>query len=107
LMSATIQRPVHWRWFTLLTVFALCAMSALQPAWSGSQQINFELQSEILPDPSGDEKSTDNLAPGFTLAALLQPVQTILIPEAQSRVTGSDAYPGSILHGPPPPDYTA
>jgi hypothetical protein len=96
-MQASTSGTMQHLWLTLLVVFVFCVGMSNQLCLAESQQQPLELESCFVLGSSGDE-STSGSMPGLFVKEFLS-----LSPscgEALS-IVGSDAYPGSILHGPP------
>ena len=102
IMQVSTQRTVRNLWLLLIMVFVLCAGIISPVSWAGSQQQEIELESESEPEPSADDPLMTGFLPDQFTNELLQfpPIH----PETLSH-TGSDAYPGITLHGPPAPEY--
>ena len=102
-MQVSTQRTVQHLWLPLLMVFVLCAGFSNPVCWVENQQQVIELVSEYVPDsPEGDKLATgfmEDLAANEFLSFSSAP------PERLSSVTAGDAYPSSILHGPPALHY--
>ena len=102
-MQASTQNTVHHLWLPLLMVFVLCAGITNPVCWAESQQQEIELESEDEPNSSEGDKLTAGFIPGLIANDFLP--YSPALPETLSLVTGSDAYPSIILHGPPAPEY--
>lgn len=83
----------------------LCASTTLQSSWAESQLIKFELQSEIMPDSSDDDKKAGSIVSDFSQGVCPEVILKKNPAEVESHVTGSDAYSSLTLHGPPAPNY--
>ena len=82
-------------------VFVLCAGMISPVSWAESQQQVIELESESEPESSDDDQLHTGLLPGLigNKSLSLSPVLS------ETRLlSGSDAYPGFALHGPPATD---
>ena len=102
-MKVFTQRTLQNLWLPLLTVFVLSASLASPVCWAESQQQEIEMGSEGVPDSSEDDKLATGFLPGLLANEFL--LFSPVLPEWPSSVTVCDAYPSSILHGPPAPDY--
>ena len=102
-MKVFTQRTLQHLWLPLLTVFVLSASLANPVCWAESQQQEIELGSEEVLDSSEDDKLATGFMPGLIANEFLS--FSSVLPERVSPVTVCDAYPSSILHGPPAPDY--
>ena len=86
----------QWLALLMVFVFAVCASSSV--CWAESQVQEIELESGYVSDSSaGDTSISANLAVMYLNDLLL----VLNVAETLSVVSGSDAYPSSILHGPP------
>ena len=96
-MQASILKNLQHLWITLLVVFVFCVGVSNPICLAESQQQQVELESEFVRDFSDDVPASASL-PGFIVKELrsLSP----FCGEALS-IVGSDAYPGTTLHGPP------
>ena len=89
-------------WLLLLVVFVLCAGLSSPVGWAADLQQEIELVTEEVADPSEGNKTTT----GFIacLAASEHSPYFSILPKSLPSVSGSDAYPSLILHGPPTPN---
>lgn len=86
------------QWLALLMVFVLAACFSNSVCWAGSQFQEIELEYGYVPDSSESDTSISGTLPTkyhYDLRLVLN------VAEMLSVVSGSDAYPSSILHGPP------
>jgi hypothetical protein len=97
-MPDITQRTLRDLWLPLLLALVLCASVGNSVIWAESQTQEIELESGYAPNSSEDDTLTSGALP-------LQNVNNLLlarnVAELLSAVSGSDAYPGFILHGPP------
>ena len=97
-MPGITQNTLRDLWLPLLLAFVLCSSVGNSVVWAESQTQEIELESGYAPDSSEDDTLTSGALP-------LQNVNDLLlvmnVAELLSAVSGSDAYPGFILHGPP------
>ena len=101
-MQVSTQRTEQYLWLPLLMVLVLGAGFSNPVCCVESQQQTVGLASEDVADSSSDDK----LIAGFMSvlgANKFLPVSPV-IPERLLTVTGNDAYPSKILHGPPAAD---
>jgi hypothetical protein len=85
-------------WLPLLIVFVLFSTVCNPLCWTQSQYQEIEMVSGYIPDSTeGDRLSVASLPVKNTGDLLL----VLNVAELMSVVSGSDAYPSSILHGPP------
>lgn len=85
-------------WLPLLMVFVLATGFSNSVYWAETQYQEFKLESGYVPDASEGDMSTSGTLPVKYLYDLLL---VLNVAELMSVVSGSDAYPSSILHGPP------
>ena len=85
-------------WLPLLMVFVLATCFSNSVCWAESQYQEFELESGYVPDASEGDMSTSGILP---LKYLYDSLLVLNVAELLSVVGCSDAYPSSILHGPP------
>ena len=85
-------------WLPLLMVFVLAACFSNSVCWAESQVQEIELESGYVPDPAEGDTSISGTLPVKYVNDLLL---VLNVAEMLSVVSGSDAYPSSILHGPP------
>jgi hypothetical protein len=100
-MQASTQSTVQHLWLTLLVVFVFCASMTTQICRAESQQLQIELESEFVPSSSEDDILTTGFMPGLFANERL-PLSSTFDETLPPR--GSDAYPSTALHGPPPPN---
>jgi len=86
-------------WLPLLVIFVLCVSITNPVLWAETQLQEIELVSEGETDSSDDDKSITGFIPGLTTYDFPSPCR--IYSGKQPPVFGSDAYPSSILHGPP------
>lgn len=97
-MPIISQRTIQNLWLPLLMVFVLAACFSNPVCCAESQLQEIELESVYEPDSSEGDTSISAVLPVKFANDLL----TVLNVAAMlSVVSGSDAYPSSILHGPP------
>jgi hypothetical protein len=85
-------------WLPLLMVFVLYATVCHSVCRAESQYQEIELGSGYAPDSSADDRLTSGIPPVKYVNNLLLVMNAA---EQLSVVSGSDAYPSSILLGPP------
>ena len=102
-MQDSTQRTMSYLWLPLLLVFVLGASISTSISTSvcraESQNQEIELESGYVPDSSDDDTSITGFMPVRNASNILSAVLNLA--ELLSPVSGSDAYPGCILHGPP------
>ena len=82
-------------------LFVICVSITGPVLLSETQIQEIEPRFEGGLDSSDNDKSTTGFIPGLTSNDFLSPHPVCF--EILPPVFGSDAYPGSILHGPPAP----
>lgn len=104
-MQAVTQRTVQHMLLPLLMVFVMYAIVISPDCLAEVQQQEIELGSYGEQGSSDDDK----LKTGFTLGPTTNDLLSLCptFSETLSPFIGSDAYPSSILHGPPTPEYPA
>ncbi len=89
---------MQYLWLPLLMVFVLATGVSNSVCWAESQFQEFELESGYAPDSSEGNTSISTTLP----VKYVNNLRLVLnVAERLSVVIGSDAYPSSILHGPP------
>jgi hypothetical protein len=101
-MQVSTQGIVQHLWLSLLMVFVLGACFISPVSWAESQQQEIELGSESEPESSEDDNTITGFLPDLLANEFLS--LSLILLESLS-LTGSDAYPSIILHGPPAPEY--
>ena len=97
-MELSTQRSVSGLWLTLLLVFVLCASVASTAYLAEVQPQQVELGLEFAPESFEDDEPTT----GFVSELLTKELLSLSLSCMDAlSVVGSDAYPSSILHGPP------
>ena len=99
------QSTLQTLWLLLLMVFVLGDAVPNTAGWAESQHQEVGLVSEYQPDVSDDDTSISTCLSHKDAGNLLSAILNIT--ELLAPVSGSDAYPSVILHGPPVPDTTA
>lgn len=87
---------VQWLALLMVLVLAVCAGNSI--CWAESQVQEIELESGYVSDSSAGDASISATLPVKYLNDLLL---VLNVAEMLSVISGSDAYPSSILHGPP------
>ena len=86
------------QWLALLMVFVLAVCASNSVCWAESKVQEIELESGYVSDSSAGDTSISATLPVKYLNDLLL---VLNVAEMLSVISGSDAYPSSILHGPP------
>ena len=98
-MQDSTQRTMSYLWLPLLLVFVLGDSISTSVCRAESQNQEIELESGYVPDSSDDDTSITGFMPVRNASNILSAVLNLA--DLLSPVSGSDAYPGCILHGPP------
>jgi len=97
-MPDFIHRTMQGLRLPLLMVFVLCASVCNSVCWAESQYQQIELGSEYVADSFEGDRLISGALPVKNVNDLLLVLD---VAERVSVISGSDAYPGCILHGPP------
>jgi hypothetical protein len=83
----------------MLMVFVLCTSVCNSVSWTESQNQEIELGSVYVPDSSKGDRLIGGVLPVKNVNDLLLVLD--IAEQVSAIISGSDAYPGCILHGPP------
>jgi len=98
-MNVSAQRIAPHLWLLPVVVFVFFAGLHSPVCWAESQQESFEPEFDKVPDSSeGDAPATGFIA-GLPASSFLSSFPGAI--KTLPLVTGSDAYPSIIIHGPP------
>ncbi|MGB5178552.1 MAG: hypothetical protein WBP44_07460 [Gammaproteobacteria bacterium] len=100
-MQRSTHSTLHTLWLPLLLVFVFGVGPGYSLCRAEDDYQEIALQSGYLPDSSENDASTGACVPSGN-ARLFQSA-ALYFAQRLSAVTASDAYPSSILHGPPVP----
>jgi len=104
-MNVSAQRTAQHLWLLPIMVFVFFTGIHSPVCWAESQQQLFEPEFDKVPDSSeGDAPATGFMA-GLPASRFLSSFPGAI--KTLPLVTGSDAYPSIIIHGPPARDYPA
>ena len=103
LMRLPTQNTVRQLLLPLFIVFVFCVGIANLATGLENQQLVIKLEVGIIPDSAEDKVLMAGILSGPAPREF--PAYTSAISARLSTVIDSDAYPSSIIHGPPVPDY--
>ncbi len=104
-MNVSAQRTALHFWLLPVMVFVFFAGIHSPACWAESQQQSFAPEFNNVPESSEGDAPATGFIPGLPASSILSSFPDAI--KTLPLVTGSDAYPSIILHGPPARDRPA